>query len=193
MPPKSKFTKEQITAIALDIVRSEGFENLTARALGKKLDSSSCPIFTVFENMDEVQQAVTAAAKALYKEYIDRALSSDNAFKSVGMQYILFAVNEPKLFQILFMSEHSSVPTLDGILPLIDESYDKILSSITAEWGLKGESAKNLYQHLWVYSHGIATLCATKMCRFTEEETVDMLTEVCRGILNNMKAGKDYD
>ena len=70
MPPKAKFTKEQIIAAGLDIIRVEGLENLSARAIGKKLGSSACPIFTVFENMDEVQAEVKKAAAALYGEYI---------------------------------------------------------------------------------------------------------------------------
>ena len=41
MPPKAKFTKEQITKAALEIVRAENMESLTARALGKKLGSSA--------------------------------------------------------------------------------------------------------------------------------------------------------
>lgn len=33
MPPKAKFTKQQIAETGLDIIRNEGMENLTARAL----------------------------------------------------------------------------------------------------------------------------------------------------------------
>ena len=87
---------------ALDIVRTEGFDALTARALGTKLGSSARPIFTVFSNMEEVQQSVTEAAKMLYKKYVRKGLSQSPAFKGVGTQYILFSINEPKLFQLLF-------------------------------------------------------------------------------------------
>ena len=132
MPPKAKFTREQITKAALEIVREENFERLTARSLGKKMGSSACPIFTVFENMEEVQQAVLEAVKDVYKGYVEKGLSENPAFKGVGTQYILFAMNEPKLFQILFMSEQTELPDIDNVLPLIDESYDKILASITA-------------------------------------------------------------
>ena len=65
MPPKARFTREQIINAALQIVRTEHFESLTARALGKKLGSSACPVFTVFENMEEVQQAVLGAIKGI--------------------------------------------------------------------------------------------------------------------------------
>lgn len=187
MPPRAKFTREQITQAALEIVRTENLESLTARALGKKLGSSACPVFTVFENMEEVQQAVLEEVKAVYRGYVERGLSENPAFKGVGTQYILFAIKEPKLFQILFMSEQTEHPDIDNVLPIIEESYDKILASITAEYGIEGKDAERLYKHLWIYTHGIASLCATKMCRFTGEEISGMITEVFSSLLKKMK------
>lgn len=185
MPPKAKFTKEQITSAALRIVRENGIGGLTARTLAKRLGSSSCPIFTVFENMEEVQQSVIEAAKACYKGYVEKGLAADAAFKGVGAQYILFAIQEPKLFQLLFMSEQAAVPGIEGVLPLIEESYEKILASITEGYGLDRKTAEGMYRHLWIYSHGIASLCATKMCRFTSTEISEMITEVFLGLLDN--------
>lgn len=187
MPPKAKFTKEEIIEAAFHIVKTDGFEALTSRALGTRLGSSARPIFTVFQSMDEVQEAVIAAAKALYKEYVDQGLSQEHPFKGVGTQYILFSVNEPKLFQLLFMTEQPQMPDLSGVLPLIEESYGEILLSIQNDYGISERLAERLYQHLWIYTHGIATLCATKMCRFTGDEISSMITEVFTSILKNIK------
>lgn len=193
MPPKAKFTKEQITYAALEIVRESGIDRLTARTLAKKLESSSCPIFTVFENMQEVQQSVIEAAKACYKEYVEKGLADTAAFKGVGTQYILFAIREPKLFQLLFMSEQASLSNIDKILPSIEENYEKILDSITEGYGLDEKTAERLYRHLWIYSHGIAALCATKMCCFTGAEISEMITEVFIGLLHKMKSQRLSD
>ena len=103
MPPSAKFTKEEVIAAALGVVRESGFDALTARALGAALGSSPRPIFTVFQSMEQVQQAVVQAARDRYNGYIAKALAPDRAyrqrFKSVGAQYIRFATEEPKLFQ----------------------------------------------------------------------------------------------
>lgn len=187
MPPKAKFTKAEIIEAALNIVRTDGYEALTSRALGIYLGSSARPIFTVFKNMEEVQQAMIEAAKNLYKEYVNKGLTAEHPFKGVGTQYILFSVNEPKLFQILFMAEQKQIPDLSGVLPLIDESYGDILLSIQKDYEISELSAKKLYQHLWIYTHGIASLCATKMCRFTGEEISSMITEVCTSILKKIQ------
>lgn len=186
MPPKAKFTREQIIEAAFQLIREEGMESLTARALGQKLGSSACPVFTVFESMAEVKTEAIKAAKALYKTYVEQGLSEPVAFKGVGTRYILFAVEEPKLFQLLFMTEQEEIPGLSGVLPQIDESYEAILASITEGYGIGDDDAKRLYRHLWIYSHGIAALCATGMCRFTGEEISGMMTEVCTGLLQKM-------
>lgn len=188
MPPKAKFSREEIVEAALAIIRKEGADALTARALGEKLHSSARPIFTVFRNMEEVQQEVLTAARALYREYVQRGLADTPAFKGVGTQYILFAVNEPKLFQLLFMTEHSQVPELSKVLPLIDESYEQILLSVQEGYGVDQITAEKLYRHLWIYSHGIAALCATEMCRFTGEEIGRMMTEVFVSLLKNRES-----
>ena len=190
MPPKCKFTREEIIKTALDLTREQGINAVTARALGAKLASSSKPIFSVFENMEEVQAEVGKAAKALYAEYIQVGLQQEPAFKGVGMQYILFAIKEPKLFQLLFMSEQPQKPSVAGVLPIIDESYDQILQSVQNGYELGEKDAENLYRHLWIYSHGIAVLCATKMCSFTAEEIGKMMSEVFASLLKEIKGGK---
>ena len=187
MPPKAKFTREEIIEAAFHIVKTDGFEALTSRALGAYLGSSARPIFTVFKNMDEVQQSVIEAAKILYKKYVDQGLLWEHPFKGVGTQYILFSIQEPKLFQLLFMTEQPQIPDFSGVLPLIEESYEEILLSIQNDYGMNRHLAEKLYQHLWIYTHGIATLCATKMCRFTGDEISSMITEVCTSILKNIK------
>ncbi len=190
MPPKAKFTKEQIAEAGLEIIREHGIENLSARAIGKKLGSSACPIFTVFENMDEVQVAIKKAAISLYSNYIKKGLEEEIAFKGVGMQYIRFAIQEPKLFQLLFMTEQANKPTTATVLSVIDENYSDILLSAERCYGICEDEAEKLYRHLWIYSHGIAVLCATNMCTFTPEEIGELLTEMRVAVLNEIKGGK---
>lgn len=192
MPPKAKFSRDEIIEAAFNMVREHGFASLTARALGVQLGSSARPIFTAFQSMEEVQQSVTEAAKTHYKGYVERGLAEHQAFKGVGRQYILFAVNEPELFRLLFMKEQEQIPGLSGILPLIDESYERIICSIEKDYGLDQALAEKLYRHLWIYTHGIATLCATKMCVFTGEEISSMMTEVFKGLIKEVRGG-DYN
>ncbi len=190
MPPKAKFTREQISSAALNIIKEKGVESLSARELGRSLGSSACPIFTVFENMEEVSEAAKQLARDLYAEYINAGLKDTPAFKGVGMQYIKFAIEEPKLFQLLFMSEQQNKPNFQNVLPIIDENYSEILLSVESSFGVHDKIAEKLYQHLWIYTHGIAVLCATNMCVFTTDEIGTMMTEVLRGLLQILSTGE---
>lgn len=191
MPPKAKFTREEIVDVALSIVRAEGLPALTARSLGAKLGSSARPIFTVFRNMDELQQEVVAAAKARYAAYVREGLSQTKlpAFKGVGSQYISFACTEPKLFQLLFMSEQPHETTVANVLPAIEEHYEQIVASIEEFYGLDEADSVRLYRHLWIYTHGIAVLCVTNLCTFTMDEISQMLTEVFLAMLMQIRSG----
>ena len=193
MPPKCKFTREEIIAAALDIARKQGIEAVTARALGEKLESSSKPVFSIFANMEEVQEETLKAARALYNEYIAQALASEQAFREVGSQYIRFAITEPKLFQMLFMSEQTEKRSALGILPMIDDNYEEILASVQKGYGLDETTAKSFYRHLWIYTHGIASLIATGVCSFRPEEIGEMVAEIFVSLLKNASGEKQKE
>lgn len=86
MPPKPKYTKEEIIAAAFELVREAGSDALTAREVGKRLSTSSSPIFTVFRDMDELRCAVRTMAKARFDGYMAVAENYVPAYKMRGMQ-----------------------------------------------------------------------------------------------------------
>ena len=187
MPPSAKFTKEEIISTALEITRESGFEAITARAIGAKLKSSARPIFTVFNSMEEVLNETICAVKDIYKEYILSGLENEIPFKGVGMAYISFARKEPNFFRLLFMSPNKESSELETILPAIDDNSDKILNSIIQAYRLSREKSYELYKLIWIFTHGIASLCATNVCRFSDEEISELLTNEFIGILKNFK------
>lgn len=190
MPPKPKFTKDNIIQCAMNIVREQGMENVTARELGKALNSSARPIFTVFSGMDDVKNEVIAMARAEYCSYIEKGLRENPAFRGVGMAYVAFAIKEPKLFQLLFMTEKEQNDSLQNVLEYVEDSYDLILRSIMEPYGLDEKTAVKLYHHLWIYTHGIAAMCATNLCRFEKKQIETMLTEVFQSLLTAIKRGE---
>lgn len=189
MPPKAKFTKEEIINAAFDIVRKNGLLSLTARTLGAKLGSSARPIFTVFTGMEEVIAEVKACARKEYNKYINVAFeqADDKPFKMVGYMFIKFAQDEPYLFRMLFMLDEFASMDSNSVLPLIDSNYERIFALVRDYYHTSIENARILFEHLWIYSHGIASLCATKSCSFTDDEIKNMLSFVAQGLF--MKLG----
>ncbi len=190
MPPKAKFTGDEIIEAGLEILREKGPSAVTARELGNRLNCSPRPIFTVFESMTEVMEGIEAKARDIYTSYIKNGLSEDKAFRGVGIAYITFAMKEPRLFELLFMRKVPGNIGVEGILPVIDVNYEDILTSITSDYPVTRDEADVIYRHLWIYSHGIATLLATSMCSFTPEKIGEMLTDVFKSLLKERLAGK---
>ncbi len=75
MPPRAKFTREEIVDAGLRIVRRRGIGGVTARELGAELGSSARPVFTVFQSMEEVQAEIVKAAREVYNRSVKRGLS----------------------------------------------------------------------------------------------------------------------
>lgn len=182
MPPKIKFTKDEIAYKAYELVRREGIEQLTARGLAKELGTSTAPIFTAFKNIEEVQLCVKQMAWKLYLSYIDLGLKSDAPFKGAGLKYIQFAKDEPSFFKLLFMY-YDMDTTVSGYHPGNSDASDKVLEGVCVSYGLDEERAKRLYNHLSVYTHGLAVMFALGRSMFTDQEVSDMLTEVFKSLM----------
>ena len=190
MPPKAKFTKEQITKAALGVVSKKGAQALTAKELGAALGTSTTPIFTVFNSMQEVQDAVMLAAMERFEEYAHKAAHLGPVFKQVGMQMILFAKEEPKLYQLIFMSSISEAQTFDDIYAHLGSVADECLDVLQKDYDLSKENAKTLFEHVWIHTVGIGALCATGVCDFSHEQIAEMLTQDFTAMMMLMKSGK---
>ena len=190
MPPKAKFTKEQITKAALCVVSEKGAQALTAKELGAALGTSTTPIFTVFNSMQEVQDAVMLAAMERFEEYAHKAAHLGPVFKQIGMQMILFAKEEPKLYQLIFMSSISEAQTFDDIYAHLGSVADECLDVLQKDYDLSKDNAKTLFEHVWIHTFGIGALCATGMCDFSHEQIAEMLTQDFTAMMMLMKSGK---
>ncbi len=176
MPPKPKFDRDEIIAAALEIVREQGAEGLTTRNIGQRLGSSARPIFTVFKNMEELTKEVRAAALRMYETYVVDREGNMSPFKQAGMRMLTFSLNEPKLYQLLFMHENKDAVTFDDVRGLLGKTADYCIDVLTDEYGLSPSVANRLFENVWIYTYGIASMCATGMCRFSKEKLSEMLT-----------------
>lgn len=190
MPPKPKFTREEIVTAALELVSEKGIEALTARELGNRLGSSARPIFTVFTSMEEVQEEVRAAALKRFESYAEKAIHYTPVFKQVGMQMILFAIEEPKLYQLVYMSENAGATDFEGIAQRLGDVAQLCVDVIQRDYGLEEKEARLLFEHVWIYTFGIGALCATGMCQFSQDEIIQMLGQDFMAMLFYAKSGR---
>lgn len=194
MPPKARYTREAMINAAFELVCEKGIEALSARALGAVLDCSPSPIFTEFQSMEELREEVFQAAKAVFIAYISEAFSYTPVFKAIGLRWFHFALEKPKLYSLLFMTERAEPLELATIVENFEETLDITLNEVEREFGLTREEAKRLYTQMILYAHGISSLCVTGAGQLTEEEVSVLYSEVCFGLIQYMKTKRGkYD
>jgi AcrR family transcriptional regulator len=183
MPPKCRFTREEVVAAALGIVRTDGVDGVTARAVGARLGASSKVIFSLFENMEELHRAVLHSADALYQRFLEEDMTEGKypPYKGSGMAYIRFAREEKELFRLLFMRDRS------GERQEEPKELEPLLALIQKNTGLDREEAGQLHLELWIFVHGIATMLATGYVELDQETVSDLLTDAYRGILMRIR------
>ncbi len=186
MPPKFRFTRKEIIDTALAVVREEGFPALTARALADRLGSSTKPIFGLFTNMEEVQQAVLKAADVRYQRYISDAMASGEypPYKASGMGYIRFAMDEPRLFRLLFMRDRSS-----EVIREDRESIRPLLDLLQSKLGLSEDEAYLFHMESWVFVHGLASMIATNYVPWDMDFISRALTDMYQGLIHRFTQG----
>lgn len=189
MPPIPKFQKEDIINIAYEIAKEEGLEGINARKIAKTLGCSVQPIFHNFTAMEDVNKAVYEKMYNKYKEYMNNARQEKEPYKHMGLAYIKFAKDYPEFFKAIFMQKTTS--DAEGIIVNDDLGNDIINAGIELT-GLSYEEQKKFHVKVWIFTHGIACLSATKTVDFTEEEVEDLLKKTVREMfIGYLKERKD--
>ena len=179
MPPKFKFTRDEITNAALNVTRKNGISGLTARALAAELGCSVKPIFGLFKNMEEVGQEVFIASDLLYQNYLreDMAKGKYSPYKASGMAYIRFAKEERELFKLLFMRDRSREKIEEN-----KEEIRPLMQLIQQNLGISEDEAYLFHLEMWLYVHGIATMIATSYLDWDDEFISRSLSDCFLGL-----------
>ena len=179
MPRSFMFTKEEIINAALDLTREQGFDAVTARAMGTKLGTSHRPVFSYFDSMEELKSTILAAAEEIYQNYLkeDMARGKYPPYKASGMAYIRFAREEKELFKLLFMRDRTNEDKTKQT-----SEVEMISALICKQVNISKERAMMFYLEMWTYVHGIATMIATNYYDWSEDLASQTLTDMYQGL-----------
>jgi AcrR family transcriptional regulator len=150
-PRETAFNKENVLAAAIGLVRREGLEKLTARAIADELKASVAPVYSTFGNMDSLQKEILEAARRLLLDKTAEAWT-EGAFLNIGVGMVVFARDEGPLFRALFYTRH-------GHSEIIESIFTAILETMKADPMLrllKDASLERLLDNLGTYTLGLA-------------------------------------
>ena len=182
MPPKPKCTREEIIEAAFALAREKGMDAVVAREVGKRLNTTPTPIFTVFRNMDEVKAEVFAKAQAHYLDYLQGCFDYTPAFKEFGLRWIRYAKEEPQLFSLLFLSR-PEIWNTSAIREPISRLLDEMTDNVAQIFSLKRDQAADVLNQMTVHGLGIATMCINGIADFDDRTILRLIGENCTALV----------
>ena len=187
MAPKNKFTKEEMTAAAIRVVRQNGISALTAQALAKELNISTQPVFTCFGTIGNLKSEVCIAAEKIFDSYIEEGLKEKIPFLGYGMKYFKFAKEEPQLYRMLFFE-----PNENSALSEMKHAQDMLRPTLMKIYNVNENEADRYFRDMWIASHGLATLLVTGSCPYSDTELQKIMTGFSVSILKSIKEVKGF-
>ena len=179
MPPKVKITKDDIVNAAVEMVRRNGEKEINARSVAAFLGCSTQPVFSNFESMDDLKNAMLEKALKIFENYMAKEIESGKypTYKSKGMAYIRFAKEEKELFKLLYMRERC-----EERLKKEEDVFDSTVENVMENTCLEEDAARLFHLEMWAYVHGIAAMFATGYLDLDWELVSQMLTDSYLGL-----------
>ena len=180
MPPRATITKEMVIEAAFKVAREAGAENINARTVAKKLKCSTQPVMYHFATIEKLKRAVYTKSDWYHTEYLMNITNpQEGIMLGIGLNYIRFAIEEPRLFRFLFQSgyamEHSLLKMVDS------EELLPVLSAMQQAMKLPMEQTKEVFITIALFAHGYASIIANNSLVYDEKTVITHLERAYRG------------
>lgn len=176
MPPKQKYTREAIIDAAYSIMEHKGMDAVVAREVGKALGATVAPIFTYFENMEELRAAVHEKAIAECTAYFHDFSDYFPAFKEFGLRWVQLAKERPHVYSEVFIRKTAGKGLFNDDLGTI---LEPVRTEIVKTFSVTEADAENMIRDLLLYVHGLASLYISGLSQMTDEELRISLSRLC--------------
>ena len=179
MPPKTRITKDMIIQAAVEVARQSGHENINARTVSEQLHCSTQPVMYHFSTIDAMKRAAYAQVDHLHSEFLMTIPLGQDPALGIGLNYIRFAVEEPRLFRFLFQSGYAEE---NNLLEMVDsEGLAPVLAAMQEGAGLSMEKSRDVFITVALFAHGYASLIANNHLEFDEKLIAEHLERAWNG------------
>lgn len=174
VPPKQKIAKELLLFHAFLIAKEQGISMVTSRSVAKSVGCSIQPVFSHFSTMEELRQATFEyASNKLMGEILENQDKPDFITKT-NIWMLNLSRNEPKLFELLYLSDHFSTSNLWDVM-MEWECNRKIFLAFEQRYQLTETESKDIFQRGFFMLFGIATMISKGKIDISNEEAIDMV------------------
>lgn len=159
--------KDELLAVAFEIIASEDVESLTLKALSEKTGTSRTAIYRHFKNKEALIETILRQGFDTFDSTVSPILEESNTelidrFYRAGKTLIAFAMQNPNLYRLLFGKRYAHIR--EEAMKISDEDCSGFASLKHAiEEGQKMGvlQQKDSYQQaiiIWASLHGLASL-----------------------------------
>ncbi|MFA1822816.1 TetR/AcrR family transcriptional regulator [Virgibacillus oceani] len=187
MPPKNKFSKEQIVDAAFHIADTEGIDSMTIRKVADQLGSSIAPIYVNFKDVEELKRAVVKKVVAVSQRMLNEQ-NTGSPFGDIGFASLQFAKKHPMLFRDFVMKQN------DYLLDYDQEMGDELLVQMKKDPELEGftdEELKIILFKMRAFQTGLSVMVANGLSEILDiEEMKEMLDSVAEDVVTATRLRK---
>lgn len=155
MPPKQRFSPQDVIEAAFQVVRKQGWEGFSARTIANELKSSTRPIYDYFNSMENIEAEVVKKILSYYVHFLSQERTGDK-WLDQALGYVLFASTEKHLFRCINDEKHTPFQRQFARHHWIELgealSEDERFKNISAESKHKVRAAR------WIMIHGLSYL-----------------------------------
>ena len=185
MPPKKKFSKDQIIVKAFEIAKTEGIESITARRIAEELKCSVAPIYFNFKDIEHLKQAVVRKIFELTRKLAQKTYTGDK-FLDIGIASLKFAREYSVLFRELVLQNNPYMDDYD------QELGNAIIGEIIKEKDLSQFSEEEvgaIFLKMRIFQLGLSVMVANDLLPedFDEENQIELLKSAGEDVIQSTR------
>jgi AcrR family transcriptional regulator len=173
------FDKNAVLGAAIEVVRREGPESLSARSVAKYLGSSVVPVYYSFRSMESLRLEVLESARRLMAEKAAQPFT-DIGFLNIGIGVVVFAREEEQLFRALLLYKA-------GAQSISSNFFDWARVRMREDTMLRrlpDEALMRLWDSFWLYTMGLSmTIISGRGADRTDENIVRLLKNTANTLI----------
>ncbi len=183
--PKQRITKQMILDVAFNLAREKGYEQVVVKNIADEIGCSVQPIYSYFENMESLKEAVIGVAMQFYNNFIYTRVQKDSILESMAKANVAFAKYETNLFKLLFLQKLNGLNSFNDIYEWMGDKQATVQLSKKLE--LPEDKVKEIYIMLIIFTHGVATMIATGGATIADVESAEILEKAYKAFIKLQK------
>lgn len=187
--------REALVAEAAEMIAEGGAASVTMRAIGHRLGVSRTAPYRHFGDKDALLAAVAASGFDRLRERLetidaDAPRASIERFRSMGEEYVRFALENPAHYRLMYGKEalaREDLPELRAAANALYEHLVDVIQAYQRSGRIKRQDARAQAYVAWSTVHGLASLVIDGQIQATDDID-ELIRQAGRTVLDGMRA-----